>query len=128
MCTYVYTCLQGREVFENEGPIIYYCVYTLLCSPWTIRSVLSVHVCYYTTNGHALSSVCVLPTSLENRNLSFDTVLCHKTRHLTLCRKFYYALDNYYQNHRRYLNSWDPAQLRGDNFRSPDSNCRPLVR
>ncbi|CAI8017185.1 Cell cycle control protein 50A [Geodia barretti] len=42
--------------------------------------------------------------------------------------KFYYALDNYYQNHRRYLNSWDPAQLRGDNFRSPDSNCRPLVR
>ena len=43
-------------------------------------------------------------------------------------RKFYYAMDNYYQNHRRYLNSWDPAQLRGDNFDEPTDNCRPLVR
>lgn len=41
--------------------------------------------------------------------------------------KFYYALDNYYQNHRRYLNSWDPDQLQGEGFDDPDSNCRPLI-
>lgn len=40
----------------------------------------------------------------------------------------YYGMRNYYQNHRRYLNSWDVNQLRGGNFRSPTSDCRPFVR
>ena len=38
----------------------------------------------------------------------------------------YYSLHNYYQNHRRYLNSWDPGQLRGSGLTTPSSNCRPL--
>ena len=41
---------------------------------------------------------------------------------------FYYGMRNYYQNHRRYLNSWDVEQLRGNNFRSPIADCRPFVR
>ncbi len=38
----------------------------------------------------------------------------------------YYSLENYFQNHRRYVNSWDPEQLRGDGFRSPSDDCRPI--
>lgn len=41
---------------------------------------------------------------------------------------FYYGMKNYYQNHRRYLNSWDVNHLRGRNFRSPSPECRPFVR
>ena len=38
----------------------------------------------------------------------------------------YYSLRNYYQNHRRYLNSLDVDQLRGEDLRSPSGDCRPL--
>lgn len=59
---------------------------------------------------------------------------CHCTIDFTLPEdirppwNFYYGMRNYYQNHRRYLNSWDVEQLRGNNFRSPTSDCRPFVR
>ena len=58
---------------------------------------------------------------------------CHCLINFTLSEdirpdwNFYYAIENYYQNHRRYLNSWDVSQLRGDGFTSPTSNCRPIV-
>ena len=41
----------------------------------------------------------------------------------------YYGMKNYYQNHRRYLNSWDVNQLRGseNSFRNPTADCRPIV-
>ena len=40
----------------------------------------------------------------------------------------YYRLGNYFQNHRRYLNSWDVNQLQGElgSFRSPSGECDPL--
>ncbi len=43
----------------------------------------------------------------------------------------YYALTNFYQNHREYVDSRDDNQLRGDigtvnSIKNPDSNCRPL--
>lgn len=38
---------------------------------------------------------------------------------------FYYGLDNFFQNHRRYLNSWNADQLRGS-LKSVDSSCAPL--
>ncbi len=38
----------------------------------------------------------------------------------------YYSISNYYQNHRRYLNSKDLQQIHG-NFLSSDADCRPLI-
>lgn len=42
----------------------------------------------------------------------------------------YYKLTNFYQNHRRYVKSYDPSQLRGDN-KSPSAlnkgDCKPLA-
>ncbi len=40
----------------------------------------------------------------------------------------YYAINNYYQNHRRYLNSLDLQQLHGDFLKSPTEECRPIIR
>jgi len=41
----------------------------------------------------------------------------------------YYRLDNYYQNHRRYVQSRDDVQLRGELVTSPSdiSDCDPLI-
>ncbi len=41
---------------------------------------------------------------------------------------FYYGLDNFYQNHRRYLNSLNVNQLHGSSFKGPSSDCCPIVR
>ena len=38
----------------------------------------------------------------------------------------YYGINNFYQNHRRYLNSIDLQQLRGGFTRDPSADCRPL--
>ena len=38
----------------------------------------------------------------------------------------YYSLHNYYQNHRRYLNSWDADQLRGRDVNNTDAQCQPI--
>ena len=66
-----------------------------------------------------------------------DTEDCHCTISIKLPQSLrppwniYYGMDNYYQNHRRYLNSWDINQLRssGDDLtRGPSSDCRPLIR
>ena len=40
----------------------------------------------------------------------------------------YYRLGNYFQNHRRYISSWDLNQLQGDvgSFLSPSSECDPV--
>lgn len=40
----------------------------------------------------------------------------------------YYGISNYYQNHRRYLNSRDLGQIHGDFLDSPSDDCRPLIR
>ena len=53
---------------------------------------------------------------LVNFNLPFD---------LQPPWNVYYMLRNYFQNHRRYLNSWDTNQLRG-NLRSASGDCRPF--
>jgi len=37
----------------------------------------------------------------------------------------YYALTNFYQNHRRYVKSRDEKQLLGDVEKEPDANCKP---
>ena len=37
----------------------------------------------------------------------------------------YYALTNFYQNHRRYVKSRDEKQLLGDVEKEPDANCNP---
>ena len=37
----------------------------------------------------------------------------------------YYALTNFYQNHRRYVKSRDEKQLLGDINKVPDDNCAP---
>lgn len=43
----------------------------------------------------------------------------------------YYKLTNFYQNHRRYVKSYDPAQLRGD-YKSASTlnkgDCKPLAQ
>lgn len=42
---------------------------------------------------------------------------------------FYYQLNNFYQNHRRYVNSFSPEQLKGDLLDVAavgSSNCKPL--
>ncbi len=39
----------------------------------------------------------------------------------------YYGISNYYQNHRRYLNSRDLGQIHGD-FLDPSGDCIPLSR
>ena len=62
------------------------------------------------------------------------TEQCHCMINITLSEElrppwnFYYGMRNYYQNHRRYLNSWDVNQLRGEGFTDPSSDCRPYVR
>ena len=40
----------------------------------------------------------------------------------------YYGLGNYFQNHRRYVNSWDVSQLRGKrgSFLNPSDDCDPI--
>lgn len=38
----------------------------------------------------------------------------------------YYRLTNFYQNHRRYVKSFDPNQLRGKVEAEVDGNCKPL--
>ncbi|KAK8021280.1 LEM3 family [Apiospora arundinis] len=43
---------------------------------------------------------------------------------------FYYRLNNFYQNHRRYVNSFSMEQLRGDSVEQgfiAGSNCKPLA-
>ena len=40
----------------------------------------------------------------------------------------YYQLNNYYQNHRRYVNSWDVGSLRGDDIAGSHSDCDPFNR
>ena len=58
---------------------------------------------------------------------------CHCSINFTLPEdirfswNFYYGMSNYYQNHRRYLNSWDVDQLRGRDFTNPNSQCRPIT-
>ena len=37
----------------------------------------------------------------------------------------YYALTNFYQNHRRYVKSRDEKQLLGNVEKEPDANCKP---
>ena len=38
----------------------------------------------------------------------------------------YYQMSNFYQNHRRYVNSWDVGSLRGDGISESHSDCDPL--
>lgn len=41
---------------------------------------------------------------------------------------FYYELNNFYQNHRRYLNSRQPQQLKGEIKKGSDlDDCKPAV-
>merc|ERR1712004_840090 len=40
----------------------------------------------------------------------------------------YYALTNFYQNHRRYVKSRDEKQLLGDINKVPDDNCAPYSK
>lgn len=39
----------------------------------------------------------------------------------------YYQLDNFYQNHRRYVKSKDYKQLMGQTVKSPVSDCTPIA-
>lgn len=61
------------------------------------------------------------------RNLS----LCDCKVNITLTQPLrafvhvYYGINNFYQNHRRYLNSIDLQQLRGGFTRDPSADCRP---
>lgn len=43
---------------------------------------------------------------------------------------FYYQLDNFFQNHRTYLNSKDLPQLKGENRSTSDieESCRPVLK
>ena len=71
--------------------------------------------------------MCIIQTL--NKNTFWKLFYAYSSiLYLPDCRRFYYGLDNYYQNHRRYLNSWDPSQLRGEDLRRPDDNCRPITR
>lgn len=69
-------------------------------------------------------------TNFQRRNIPD----CHCYINFTLNEdlrspwRFYYGIRNYYQNHRRYLSSWDVDQLRGRDFRSPAPECRPIIR
>ena len=38
----------------------------------------------------------------------------------------YYGLDNFYQNHRRYVKSRDDNQLLGSSMKTHSSNCSPF--
>ena len=40
----------------------------------------------------------------------------------------YYALTNFYQNHRRYVKSRDEKQLLGDVTKEPDDDCMPYAK
>ena len=60
------------------------------------------------------------PTCQCQVNITLDRPL-RSTVHV------YYGIKNYYQNHRRYLNSLDVEQLHGDLNKVPNDDCRPLV-
>ena len=71
-------------------------------------------------------------TNMQRRNMNFSDCHCQinfvVTEEIRPSWNFYYGMRNYYQNHRRYLNSWDANQLRGNNLRgTPSSDCRPFV-
>ncbi|CAL5228017.1 g11079 [Coccomyxa viridis] len=63
--------------------------------------------------------------------LNGDGTLCNVTltapRHMAAPVFLYYELDNFYQNHRRYLNSKSDAQLRGGSMATASlhSSCSP---
>lgn len=77
---------------------------------------------YLDSSGFSLSKSCrQLPTCQCEVKVSLDQPL-RSTVHM------YYGIQNYYQNHRRYLNSLDTKQLHGDLSNGPDEDCRPLVR
>lgn len=40
----------------------------------------------------------------------------------------YYGLDNFYQNHRRYVKSRDDDQLLGKDDSNPNINCKPFSK
>lgn len=76
---------------------------------------------FLVSSGFNLSDSCrQLPTCQCRVNITLDRPLRRSVH-------FYYGIKNYYQNHRRYLNSLDTQQLHGDLNKVPDDDCRPLV-
>uniref|UniRef100_A0A8C8YXT0 Cell cycle control protein n=1 Tax=Prolemur simus TaxID=1328070 RepID=A0A8C8YXT0_PROSS len=76
------------------------------------------------------------PSSPCNKCLSPDVTPCFCTINFTLEQSFegnvfmYYALSNFYQNHRRYVKSRDDSQLNGDSsaLLNPSKECEPYRR
>lgn len=72
-----------------------------------------------------------VPCSEVIRNSSFTTECTCKVN-FTLDEPFektvylYYGLDNFYQNHRRYVKSRDDNQLLGKEISSPSNDCNPF--
>ena len=73
---------------------------------------------------------CYLSEVSEGDSFDVETRGCRITFHIEKDMKapvyLYYQLDNFYQNHRRYVQSRSDAQLRGDATAST-SDCSPLV-
>ncbi|KAI1350284.1 CDC50 family protein [Xylaria sp. FL0043] len=64
-------------------------------------------------------------TGLTNCSLQFEIV-----QELSAPVRVYYRLDNFYQNHRRYVNSFNPDQLLAKSVSTStleNSNCAPLA-
>ncbi|CCI42271.1 unnamed protein product [Albugo candida] len=72
---------------------------------------------------------CYLETEDEGNTFNYTKRGCLVTfdiqKHMKAPIFVYYQLDNFYQNHRRYVQSRSDAQLRGDASAS-DSDCSPL--
>lgn len=83
----------------------------------------------YTTNvnywqGTPNSTVSVPPgVSVSTRVCQLEFTIPNTINHPVF---LYYRLTNFYQNHRRYVKSFDAGQLAGQN-NSPLSNCPPLT-
>lgn len=94
----------------------------VICKSQCLNSTNPVCIAFLAAQGIDLGDNCQtdLPVCQCQVNITADQGL-RQVVHV------YYALNNYYQNHRRYLNSLDVRQLQGDFLRAPSSDCRPFI-
>ena len=112
----IYTQIREVEIFyTNCEPV-----------PSDVPFIRNFQTCSeYLANTGALSK-----SNIERR----DFEDCHCRVNFTVPEELrspwymYYGLGNYFQNHRRYVNSWDVKQLRGNrgSFLNPSDDCNPI--
>ena len=115
--------------------VFFYPIYTQICEveiPYTNCEPVISDVPFirnFQTCSEYLANISAL-SNIERR----DFEDCHCRVNFTVPEELrspwymYYGLGNYFQNHRRYVNSWDVKQLRGNrgSFLNPSDDCNPI--